>query len=148
MSGEEEDWRPQEMPALIIGRIARLLARRDDERLREVGLSTAQLPVLVALKNGETHTQKELATLAGVEQPSMAQLLARMERDGLIRRQPDPEDRRSSLISLTAGALDRLRPGRSVLWYGNAEALEGFTADEVQTLTGMLQRIHANVADD
>lgn len=148
MSDEEEDWRPQEMPALIIGRIARLLARRDDERLREVGLSTAQLPVLVALKNGETHTQKELATLAGVEQPSMAQLLARMERDGLIRRQPDPEDRRSSLISLTTGALDRLRPGRSVLWHGNAEALEGFTADEVQTLTGMLQRIHANVADD
>lgn len=148
MSDAEEDWRPQEMPALIIGRIARLIARRDDERLREVGLSTAQLPVLVALKNGETRTQKELANLAGVEQPSMAQLLARMERDGLIRRQSDPDDRRSSLISLTADALDRLRPGRSVLRHGNAEALEGFTADEVQMLTEMLQRIHVNVAND
>ncbi len=148
MSNGEEDWRPQEIPALIIGRIARLLARRDDERLREVGLSTAQLPVLVALKNGETLTQKELANFAGVEQPSMAQLLARMERDGLIQRHSDPEDRRSSLISLTADALDLLGPGRSVLRDGNAEALEGFSADEVQILTEMLQRIHANVAND
>ena len=31
-----------------------------------------------------------MANLAGIEQPSMAQLLARMERDGLIRHQTGP----------------------------------------------------------
>ena len=31
----------------------------------------------------------------------MAQMLVRMERDGLIRRAPDPADGRSSLVSLT-----------------------------------------------
>jgi MarR family transcriptional regulator, transcriptional regulator for hemolysin len=35
----------------------------------------------------------------------MAQLLNRMERDGLIVRLPDPADRQSRLIALTAQAL-------------------------------------------
>lgn len=67
---EEAEWRPQEMPALIIGRIARMLARLDDEGLREIGISVAQLPVLVALKNGEMRTQKELAVIAGWSNPA------------------------------------------------------------------------------
>ncbi|HEV7317479.1 MAG TPA: MarR family transcriptional regulator [Ensifer sp.] len=135
------------MPSLVIGRIARLLARLDDEGLKDVGISVAQLPVLVALKNGEMLTQKELAAIAGVEQPSMAQLLARMERDGLIRRDPDPNDKRSSLISLEAEAHRRLEPGRDVLRHNNREALAGFSPDEVRTLTDMLHRIYANLAD-
>ncbi|WP_371590129.1 MarR family winged helix-turn-helix transcriptional regulator [Ensifer sp. YR511] len=146
MMNDEADWRPQEMPALVIGRIARLLARLDDEGLKDVGISVAQLPVLVALKNGEMLTQKELAAIAGVEQPSMAQLLARMERDSLIRRTRDPSDKRSSLISLEAEAYRRLEPGRDVLRGNNKEALAGLTPDEVRTLTDMLHRIHANLA--
>lgn len=31
----------------------------------------------------------------------MAQLIARMERDGIVRREPDPRDGRSSLVFLT-----------------------------------------------
>ncbi len=143
---EEAEWRPQEMPALIIGRIARMLARLDDDGLREIGISVAQLPVLVALKNGEMRTQKELAVIAGVEQPSMAQLLARMERDGLIRRSQDPNDKRSSLICLEPEAYRRLEPGRDILRGTNERALAGLTPDEVRTLTEMLHRIHTNLA--
>ncbi|WP_246802257.1 MarR family winged helix-turn-helix transcriptional regulator [Ensifer sp. ENS06] len=145
MTNDEADWRPQEMPTLVIGRIARLLARLDDEGLKDVGISVAQLPVLVALKNGQMLTQKELSAIAGVEQPSMAQLLGRMERDGLIRRTPDPSDKRSSLVSLEAEAYRRLEPGRDVLRGNNREALAGLSPEEVRTLTELLQRIHANL---
>lgn len=138
-------WKPGTMPALLIGIAARLMARRDDERLQQVGLRVAQLPVLVALKNGERLTQKALAQIAGVEQPSMAQLLARMERDGLIQRTPDPADGRSSLVSLTPSAIDRLEPGRDMLRLGNDEALAGFTAEETDQLVGMLHRILHNL---
>ena len=44
------------------------------------------LPVLVALQDGRASTQRDLARFAKIEQPPMAQMLARMERDGLIRR--------------------------------------------------------------
>ncbi len=46
-------------------------------------------------------TQTALARQALVEQPTMANTLARMERDGLIERTPDPDDKRSALVRLT-----------------------------------------------
>ncbi|WP_292147986.1 helix-turn-helix domain-containing protein [Mesorhizobium sp.] len=74
-----------------------------------MGFATAQLPVLAGLQSGNALTQAELTKLAGVEQSSMAQLLARMDRDGIIRRTPDPHDGRSSLVELSDKALDRFR---------------------------------------
>jgi DNA-binding MarR family transcriptional regulator len=143
----EEDWQPQKQPAQLIMHAARQLARINDVRLRELGVSVSQLPVLVALKHGARLPQKELARLIGVEQPSMAQLLARMERDGLVRREPDPTDGRSSLISLTAHAISLLAPGRQLLLKGNREALAGFRKDEIDLLASMLRRLIANLSD-
>jgi MarR family transcriptional regulator, transcriptional regulator for hemolysin len=147
MAQTEEPWRPQTMPAQLIARAARLLGRIADARLRELGVSVSQLPVIVLLKNGERRSQKALAQLTGVEQPSMAQLLARMERDGLVRREPDPADGRSSLISLTAHAMTLLAPGRLVLQKGNREALAGFKKNEIDLFVSMLRRVIANMSD-
>jgi MarR family transcriptional regulator for hemolysin len=147
MSNTSETWQPRKMPASLINRAAHMLARLADARLRHLGLATAQIPVFVALKDGARLSQKELARLAGVEQPSMAQLLARMERDGLIRREADPADRRSSLILLTDKALALIAPGRAVLARGNREALAGFSEDEIEMLTDMLRRVIVNLND-
>jgi MarR family transcriptional regulator for hemolysin len=140
-----DDWNPMAMPGHYFSRIARGLARVGDARLRDLGFATAQLPVLTALKDGARLSQGELARWARVEQPTMAQLLARMERDGLIRRDPDPADRRSSLVSLTEAALARLPAGREILRQGNADATRGFSAEEVETLLRLLHRVLANI---
>ncbi len=68
-----------------------------------------------------------------------------MERDGIIRREPDPGDRRSSLVSLTDEARARLPAGRAVLVQGNREATRGMSAEEVKTLIALLGRVLANV---
>ncbi len=75
----------------------------------------------------------------------MAQLLARMERDGLIRRKPDPVDKRSSLISLTPPALKKLPQARELLLEGNRVALAGFSEREIATLTRLLRRVVDNL---
>jgi MarR family transcriptional regulator, transcriptional regulator for hemolysin len=148
MSDTSESWRPDLMPAMLIARASHLLARLADARLREIGLGIGQIPVFVALKDGARLPQKQLARLAGVEQPSMAQLLARMERDGLVAREADPSDKRSSLVSLTEKALGLIGPGRAILSQGNREALAGFDEDEVKQLSGMLQRVIRNLSED
>ena len=129
----------------LIHRAARLLVRRGEGPFQALGLAFAQLPVLVALKDGAALSQKELAGAAQVEQPTMAQLLARMKRDGLVQSTPDPEDKRSSLVSLTAKALRKLPAARAVLLEGNAAALRGFTAREMATLSRLLRRVVQNL---
>lgn len=117
----------------------------DRAGVRDRALATAQLLVLSMLQSGERLSQAELAKTAKVEQPTMAQLLARMERDGLIRREPDPVDRRSGLVILTDAARERLPTGRQVLRDGNAEMTRDLSEEEVATLVGLLRRVLDNV---
>ena len=86
-------------PLKLIGRASRGFTRLADVALRDHGFATGQMPVLGSLKGGGALSQAELARIAQVEQPSMAQLLNRMERDGLVERVPDPSDKRSRLIA-------------------------------------------------
>ncbi len=139
------DWNLFSTPAPLINMAARSLARLGDRRVKAHGFNIGQLPVLYLLKDGAAMSQKQLAQLVKIEQPSMAQMLSRMERDGLIHRLPDPNDGRSSLVSLTQVALDRLPAAREALQVGSAGALEGFTEDEVATLVQLMQRLNRNL---
>lgn len=132
-------------PGHLISLAARGFARLSEARLKPLGFGVGYLPVLVALKIGHAETQRDLARFAKMEQPSMAQMLVRMERDGLIRRTPDPADGRSSLVSLTEVAKAHLPDACTVLFQGNREALGDFTDEETSRLAVLLTRIIANL---
>jgi DNA-binding MarR family transcriptional regulator len=110
-----------------------------------LGFGVGQLPVLIALRDGKASTQRELARFAKVEQPPMAQMLTRMERDGWIRRTPHPEDGRSSRIALTKAAQNRMPEAIETLFKGNRDALNGFTEGEASQLVNLLTRLIANL---
>src|SRR3954468_8212858 len=86
-------------PGHLISLAARGFARLSEARLKPLGFGVGHLPVLVALQEGRADTQRDLARFAKIEQPSMAQVLARMERDGLIQRTPDAADGRSHRVA-------------------------------------------------
>ncbi|HEY4079278.1 MAG TPA: MarR family transcriptional regulator [Burkholderiaceae bacterium] len=132
-------------PLKFIGRVHRGFLRLADQQLREQGLAMGHLPVLLALKDGQPRSQAELARLAQVEQPSMAQLLNRMERDGLVERVPDPADKRSRLILLTAACRARMPKSREVMEALSAEALVGFSEAEVVQLAKLVGRLADNI---
>jgi MarR family transcriptional regulator, transcriptional regulator for hemolysin len=147
MSRSEDQMRQNRTPdiARLVNRAARSFARVGDARLRRLGFGFNQVPVLASLRDGRALTQAELARLAGIEQPSMAQMLARMERDGLIQRTPDPKDARSRIISLTPATAERLPEAREIMLKSGNEALAGFTDHEVKTLTALLERLNQNL---
>lgn len=132
-------------PGHLISLAARGFARLSEARLKPLGFGVGNLPVLVALQDGQVGSQRDLARFARIEQPSMAQMLARMERDGLIRRMPDPADGRSSQISLTKTARTRLPDACAALFQGNRDALSGFTDEEAAQLVAMLTRVITNL---
>lgn len=135
-------------PGQLIQRIARMSNRWLEPRLQEMGLAVAQVPVFGALQQRGAMSQRDLAELLHVEQPTMAQLLNRMERDGLIVRKPDPKDGRSSLISITPKALKRSEAARNVLMNGRQISLQGFTKTEVDTLQQLLQHMVDNMEEE
>jgi MarR family transcriptional regulator, transcriptional regulator for hemolysin len=132
-------------PGHLISLAARGFARLSESRLKPLGFGVGHLPVLVALQHGRASTQRDLARFAKVEQPPMAQMLARMERDGLIRRTPNPADGRSSRIILTKAAEARLPDAVAALLQGNREVLCGFTDEEAGLLVTLLTRLIANL---
>lgn len=132
-------------PGHLIAQAARGFARLSETRLKPLGFGVGHLPVLVALGEGRVGSQRDLTRFAKIEQSSMAQMLNRMERDGLIRRAPDPSDGRSSLISLTEDARTRMPAACAVLFQGNRDALAGFSDQEAAQLVDLLTRLIANL---
>jgi MarR family transcriptional regulator for hemolysin len=140
-----QPWAPEATATYWINRASRALSRHLDAELRPFGFALGQMPVLRALAGGEARSQAELARSAQVEQPSMAETLARMVRDGVVDRQPDPRDGRASLISLSRRSRQRLAPARRALMTADAEAMAGVSGEELAAICAVLQRIVHNV---
>ena len=87
-----------------LGLLNRLYDRCLQEALKEFGVAPGQFAPLVMLFEEDGLTQAELCRRINVEQPTMANTLERMERDGLVRRKADSEDRRRAHVFLTARA--------------------------------------------
>jgi DNA-binding MarR family transcriptional regulator len=132
-------------PGHLISLAARGFGRLSEARLKPLGFGVGHLPVLVALQTGRADTQRDLARFAQIQQPPMAQMLTRMERDGLIQRTPDPDDGRSSRIALTELALTRLPAAIATLFRGNRDAVAGFTDEEIAQLVALLGRLITNL---
>ena len=124
---------------------ARLLARAIERKLKPLGLSSGHLPVYFALAGGQTLTQKQLAAHASIEQPTMAATLARMERDGLIIREPDPRDRRASFVKLSPAAEEKTEGVLDAVHETNAEALSGLGEAEQEQFRAALRTIIASL---
>jgi MarR family transcriptional regulator for hemolysin len=86
----------------LISQLARRTAFEFSDQLAPLGLTPAQFAVIDFLfTSGGSATQAEIARSVGVEQPTMAATLRRMERDNLIVRVADPSDGRQSFVSPT-----------------------------------------------
>ncbi|BCG45762.1 Transcriptional regulator, MarR family [Citrifermentans bremense] len=82
--------------------LARLLLSKVNEETSSYGVTQGQLPVLCCLNDKEGQTQSELCKNIQVEQPTMANTLRRMERDGLICKTPSEHDGRQSQIFISS----------------------------------------------
>jgi len=147
MQNEErrESWDPDATAAFWISRASRILLRHFDARLRPFGFAMSQLAVLRALAGGASLSQTELAQAACVEQPTMAETLMRMVRDGIAQREPNPKDKRGSLISLTRRSRARLSKARAALVQADREAMAGLTDAEKALLRQLLERVVRNL---
>jgi DNA-binding MarR family transcriptional regulator len=130
--------------------LARLLAHVLRDRIEPLGVVPGQFVQLLALYECDGLTQTELCSRVQIEQPTMARTLARMERDGLIKRVSDPDDRRRSLVMVTPLARELEDELLSAATSVNALATRGLDKREVAafmaTMTKVIDNLEASKA--
>lgn len=126
-------------------RTARAVSRAFDEALAAEGGSLGTWLVLVSLQGRAHGAQRELAAAVGIEGPTLTHHLNRMERQGLVTRRRDPDNRRAHLVELTddGQALFHRLLGRVVAF--DARLRAGFDDGEIVRLRGLLARVRGNV---
>ena len=117
-----------------------------NRRLEKCGSTRIQwIALYFLLKADQSMSQKELAALMNIQDSSLARLIDRMERDGLLRRIENPNDRRMKFLELTeAGRLkaDALMPhGQD---FSNL-LLENITDEEVEVFYRVLDKLLKNI---
>jgi MarR family transcriptional regulator, transcriptional regulator for hemolysin len=140
------EWKPTEAPTFWINQASRAVLRRFDERLRPLGFGTAYFPVVTVLLERGAMRPKDMLPHVNIEQPTMTALLARMERDGLIKRKVDPDDARAQRVSLTPKAKSIFEQVIKELQLVVDVALQGVSEAEQATLIRTLQKVVQNLA--
>lgn len=114
-----------------------------DRELARHGLTRSQWVLLTALWRQDGMTVGELASYYRQGNMVLTRTLDRAEEAGLVRRGPDPNDRRVVKVFLT-GKAKELSHVLDLYKDINKTLLKGFTSEEKATLFGLLERVIAN----
>src|SRR5271163_3202888 len=132
----------------LLNDVARLLRVDADKRARVHDMTRAQWGILIWLERQPGISQKELAELLEVEPITVARLVDRLERRGMVERRPDPRDRRIWRLHL-------LLPAHLVLREINQQRDEmatmvthGIDEDSQTTMIEALIRMKATLTRD
>lgn len=148
LSVEQSEWQPEQSVSYWVNQASRGILKHFESRLRPLGFGMAYLPVALALEAQSGLTQKQLAALVQVEQPTMAALLKRMERDELIIREQNPEDRRSQFFELTSLGRERLPKVKACLNQEAGILMNGFSISEQALFIELLKKLLGNLESD
>jgi DNA-binding MarR family transcriptional regulator len=127
-----------------ISRIAARLAQREEELFGRYGLNRGEVGVLGALRtSGPPHTASPTQLFRGLMLSSagMTSRLDRLERRGLVRRKPDPTDRRGILVDLTPEGrklVDRVITANTK---SEADLLETLSREEKDLLAAAMRKL-------
>ena len=114
------------------------------ERFTEVGATEPGFDVLAALRRSgpeQRLSAGELARQTLVTTGGLTLRVKRLEKDGLVRRERDPEDHRMVYVSLTDAGRDLVDRTADLHFENMSRMLEGLSADERDDLARLLGRL-------
>ncbi len=125
-----------------LGRAGNIVRNRLDAALGEYGLSTAKFSILRHLvQSNEPLPLGRLADNLACVKSNITQLVDRLEEDGLVRRMPDPEDRRCMRAAITEEGRRRYELGLEAKSSVQRELLQNLSLDEQAQLAMILERL-------
>jgi MarR family transcriptional regulator, transcriptional regulator for hemolysin len=130
----------------LLGGTARAWRLKLDQRLKPMGLSQARWRTLLHLARAEQPlTQSQIAARLGVEEPTLATLLHRLEAEGWVMRKTASHDRRCKTVHLQRRAqrvIDRINTTALKL---RRELTEDIPPHDMQVCMRVLARVRERI---
>jgi DNA-binding MarR family transcriptional regulator len=115
-----------------------------DRELAPYDISAPQLIVLSSVANSEADSAAALCKSISYDPGAMTRMIDRLEQKGLIRRVPNPDDRRATNLEITVAGkalYPQLLAAKETV---QAQFLRGFSETDVRTLESLLNRVLEN----
>jgi DNA-binding MarR family transcriptional regulator len=125
----------------MFARVTRRLIAAERPLLDAHGQTMWGYVALHHLARGPASTQLALAAAIGHDKTRLIAVLDALEADGLITREPDPNDRRARLVRITAEGVARHGAAVADIRAMEEDLLGGLTGEERATLLAVLPRL-------
>ncbi|MDX3905772.1 MAG: MarR family transcriptional regulator [Pigmentiphaga sp.] len=129
-----------------LGRTFRRLRPIMEQQINSAGISYGMWFFLRALWERDGVSQREIAEMVGLTQPTAWAALRKLEAQKMVTLRPDEEDKRRVLVFLTErgkGLEEVLLPRVEHI---NEVALQGISNAELATFQRVLRKIEANIS--
>ncbi len=127
----------------LLGKVSRKLNRITRESIAPYGLTTSQFFLLIALYEENGILISKLAEKVALDKASLTGIIDRLERDGLVERRGDPEDRRAIRVYLTPKA-ESLREELLQIYYrNNSKFLSVLSPEEKKFFESIVEKLES-----
>ncbi|MER6731068.1 MarR family winged helix-turn-helix transcriptional regulator [Streptomyces puniciscabiei] len=133
-----------------IYRLSRTMGDRMEKAYQPYGISRGEFDVLATLRrSGEPYTlsPRQLSATLMLTTGGMTGRLDKLERAGLLRRSPDPHDRRGLQVTLTEKGLDVIDRAVGAGLAVQTEALSRLDDEQVGQLADLLRELLAGTLE-
>ena len=128
-------------PVFLMNRLGSLGSAIANQRLREHELKVRQYSLLSLVCEPQAPTQREISEFLVLDPSQVVALVDELEGRGLLRREPDPRDRRSKILVPTGDGRALLERAEADVEVATGELLTGLDAVERAQLQGLLAKI-------
>lgn len=133
--------RMRRLPSWLASQLARRGAALVGESLAQEGVGRQHFAVLSSLAEQGPASQATLGRRLWIDRSDLHALMTDLERDGLIARVRDPEDRRRNIVTLTAAGKALLQRLDKRVDAAQTALLDPLSAAERRELTRLLDRV-------
>ena len=110
----------------------------------KLGLTSSQWKIILALNSFDGLSQRELADKIYVDSSTLVPVIDKMEKNGLLERKPDPEDRRHNRLYLTKKSESVVDSIIETVLQLRKTLYKGLSKDDLELMRPILKRIVDN----
>lgn len=143
----QETFNPRRSLGSIMGRVGKAMERALTERFRQadLALSVDHFIVLMHLGEEDGQSQLQLGAEAGRNKTTVTRAIDRLEKENMVVRVPDRQDRRHKRVYLTQKGKEMVTHMQQLAMRQMEEAKEGINPDELIVAKKVLLQVYENL---